>query len=36
VATALAIQWTALARALRGLPPVWKGRTHGHPAEMAR
>jgi hypothetical protein len=33
VATALAIQWTALVRALRGRPPVWKGRAFGrHPA----
>lgn len=32
VATALAIQWTALVRALRGQPPVWKGRAFGQTA----
>ena len=36
VATALAIQWTALARALRGRPPVWKGRAYDHPAGVPR
>jgi hypothetical protein len=36
VATALAIQWTALVRALRGRPPVWKGRAFArHPTAGA-